>query len=55
MPAALAICHGAFTIIGFMAACECNKKSNEYKEALELARSLDERTGAALKLVEWLE
>ena len=55
MPAALAICHGVFTIIGFMATCECDKDSNEYKEAMELARSLDEKTGAALKLVEWLE
>ncbi len=55
IPAALAICHGVFTIIGFMAACECDKESDAYKEALELARSLDERTGVALELVEWLE
>ena len=55
MRTALAICHGVFTIIGFMAACECDRKSGVYKEAMELARSLDESTGAALKLVEWLE
>ena len=55
MRIALAICHGVFTIIGFMAACECDKRSDAYREALELARSLDEQTGAALKLVEWLE
>jgi tetratricopeptide (TPR) repeat protein len=55
MRMALAICHGVFTIIGFMAMCECDKRSDAYKEALELARSLDENTGAALKLVEWLK
>ena len=55
MRLALAISHGVFTIIGFMAACECDKESDEYREAMELARSLDEKTGAALKLVEWLE
>ena len=51
----LAISHGVFTIIGFMAMCEGDKGSDVYKEALELARSLDGKTGAALKLVEWLE
>jgi len=55
MRAALAISHGVFTIIGFVAACECDRGSDVYNEAMELARSLDEKTGAALKLVEWLE
>jgi tetratricopeptide (TPR) repeat protein len=53
--AALAISHGVLTLISFVAACEFNKESNIYKEALELARSLDEKTGAALNLVNWLE
>jgi tetratricopeptide (TPR) repeat protein len=57
MRMALAICHGVFTIIGFMAMCECDRESDVYKEALELARTLDENTGAILnlKLVEWLK
>jgi tetratricopeptide (TPR) repeat protein len=55
MRAALAISEGVFTIIGFVATCEWDKSSNVYKEALELAKSLDESTGSALKLVEWLE
>jgi hypothetical protein len=42
-------------MIGFTAACEFDKGSDIYKEALELARSLDDKTGAALKLMEWLE
>jgi len=53
--AVLAISHGVFTIIGLVAACEWDKTSDIYKEAMELARSLDERTEAALKLVDWLE
>jgi len=55
MRTALVISHGVFTIIGFMAACESRKDRDIYKEGLELARSLDERTGAALKLLEWVE
>jgi len=55
MRAALAISQGVFTIISFVATCEWDKSSNVYKEALELAKSLDESTGSALKLVEWLE
>jgi tetratricopeptide (TPR) repeat protein len=55
MRAALAISEGVFTIIGFIAACGWDKTSDVYKEALELAKSLDESTGSALKLVEWLE
>jgi tetratricopeptide (TPR) repeat protein len=55
MRAALAISQGVFTIIGFVATCEWDKSSNVYKEALELAKSLDKSTGSALKLVEWLE
>jgi len=55
MRAALAISEGVFTIIGFIAACGGDKTSDIYKEALELAKSLDESTGSALKLVEWLE
>ena len=55
MRMALGICPGAFTVIGFMAACEWDRESDIYKEALELARTLDEKTGAGLRLVEWLE
>jgi tetratricopeptide (TPR) repeat protein len=55
MRAALAISEGVFTIIGFIASCGWDKTSDVYKEALELAKSLDESTGSALKLVEWLE
>jgi len=55
MRAALAISEGVFTIIGFIAACGWDKTSDVYKEALELAKSLDESTGSALKLVEWLD
>ncbi|HGJ67667.1 TPA: tetratricopeptide repeat protein, partial [bacterium] len=55
MRTALAISQGVFTIIGFVTACEWNKSSDIYKEALELAKSLDESTGSALRLVEWLE
>ena len=51
----LAISHGVLTLISFMAACEFNRESSVYREALELARSLDEKTGAALNLVNWLE
>lgn len=53
--AALIICHGVFTVIGFVAACEYNRDSDIYIEALELARSLDEQTGAVLGLIEWLK
>ncbi len=55
MRMALGICPGAFTIIGFMAACEWDRESDIYKEALELARTLDDKTGSGLRLVEWLE
>jgi tetratricopeptide (TPR) repeat protein len=53
--AALVISQGVLTIISFVAACEFNRESSVYREALELARSLDEKTGAALNLVNWLE
>ncbi|MDQ1328560.1 MAG: hypothetical protein QG641_1845, partial [Candidatus Poribacteria bacterium] len=55
MRAAVAISEGIFTIIGFITACGWDKTSDVYKEALELAKSLDENTGSALKLVEWLD
>jgi len=55
MRAALAISEGVFTIIGFIATCGWDKSSDVYKEAFELAKSLDESTGSALKLVEWLD
>jgi hypothetical protein len=55
MRVALAISKGVFTIIGFVIACEWNKSSDIYREAMELAKSLDENTNSALRLVEWLE
>jgi tetratricopeptide (TPR) repeat protein len=55
MRVALGLCHGVFTMIGLAVACEFDKENEIYKEALELARSLDENTGAALKLTKWLE
>jgi len=55
MRISLAICHGVFAMIGFVAECRCDRGNSAYKEALELAHSLDNRTGRALKLVEWLK
>lgn len=55
MRTALAISQGIFTLIGIVSASEYDKKSDLFKEALELARSLDENTGSAFNLTQWLE
>lgn len=55
MRAALAICHGILTMISFMAASECNKSNNIYKEAVELAHALDTSTGNLFKLSEFVK
>ncbi len=52
---ALAISQGLFTLIGLVSASELDRKSDLFKEALELARSLDENTGSAFNLMQWLE
>jgi len=52
MRAALTISQGVLTVIGFLAASEMDRSSNIYKEAFELATSLDKNTGEALNLSE---
>jgi len=52
---ALAISQGVFTLIGLVSASECDRKNDLFKEAIELARSLDENTGSAFNLMQWLE
>ncbi|MBD3180799.1 tetratricopeptide repeat protein [Candidatus Poribacteria bacterium] len=55
MRTALAICHGVFTVINFVSASEGDKNSELYREAMELAFTLDEKTNSALDLNQWLE
>ncbi len=55
MRAALAISHGVFTVIGFVAVSENESTNTMYKEAMELARNLDESTGNILNLLSYLE
>lgn len=52
---ALAISQGIFTLIGLVSASEYDKKNDLFKEALELAHSLDKNTGFAFNLTQWLE
>ncbi|MGQ9611102.1 MAG: tetratricopeptide repeat protein, partial [bacterium] len=53
--AALAISHGVFTVIGFVAVSENEKSNTMYEEAIELARNLDESTGNMLNLSSYFE
>lgn len=55
MRTALAISQGIWTLIGLASACEWDKKSDIYKETLELANSIDINTGSAFNLMQWLE
>jgi tetratricopeptide (TPR) repeat protein len=55
MRTVLAISQGIFTLIGIVSACEWDKKNDIFREALELAHSLDENTGSAFNLMQWLE
>ncbi len=52
---ALAISHGVFTVIGFLAVSECENTNSMYKEAMELARNLDESTGNMLNLINYFK